>query len=567
MTRILSTKSGIGIGVAFALAGVAGAQGRPATSSTLTTSASGAVVATVDGTRAATPPGTSGGGSPGTESVVIGGALWTRSNPDWTPKVVSIGAQGTQVFSQIEFGQDHVELLSGFSPDPAAPAWTSNVPIAGMNAFCESAELSDAHATVHQVVQNNVTSNRVAVVSRWRSGSTTPEWTWSFPGVTSGLSRVAISDDGARIVAATIYPFEQRLAIAVFSGSSSTPVYTGNIPYFGVHLRAFELAADGNTLYISSNGYVYLWNVNTHATIQQIVLPGMFDSHAISGDGRVFAWGEFNKLHVYERGTSGTYTRTHTRELPGAILCDRLGLSKDGSTLAIGWHYYDLNLRIRVEAMDIASKAITMVDESQGTGTYQNVVSSISVSDNGQRFAVGLWGDQGNLVPEVRLYRKNLNAPVALHNLAGSVYDLEMSGDGGRVAVAWKPVHANTFAGGGGFSLYAFEQMDFRVTGVPGVGDTISIEIYGPANAPTRLLWSRGQATAPNIFPGIGNLHLRRSDMVSVPVGTSDVDGSALATFTLPSAANQIGQSLYFQGYFTSPRRLTSDWARVTILP
>lgn len=560
MSRIQRRELGIGVGVFVALASVGFGQGRPATASTLQTTPSGTVTTTTNGTRGAE----SGGG---TENLVIGGALWTRSNPDWTPKVVSIGAQGTQVFSQIEFGQDHAELLSGFSPDPATPAWTSNVPIAGTNAFCESAETTDAHATVHQIVQNNNQSTRLAVVSRWRSGSTAPEWTWSFPGTTAGMSRVGISADGTRIVAATIYPSEMRLRLAVFQGSNGTPVYTGEITNFGLYLRGFEFAADGSTLYLASNGMVFIWNVTTHAVAAQFVLPGMFDSHAMSGDGRVFAWGEFNRYHVYERNSAGTYAQTFVRELPGSLVCDRLALSANGATLVSGWHYYDQNLRVRVEAMDVPTKAITMSDEAEGTGTYQNVVSAVSASDDGQRFAVGLWGDQGNVVPEVRLYRRNQNAPVALHNLTGSVYDLEMSGDGERVAVAWKPVHANTFAGGGGFSLYAFEQMDFGVTGVPGLGDTIAIEFSGPANAPARLLWSRGQATAPNTFVGIGTLHLRRLDMVSVPIGNADAGGSALTTFTLPTAANQVGQSLYFQGYFTAPRRLTNDWARVTILP
>lgn len=562
MGRILSRELGIGVGVFLALASSAWSQGRPATSSTLQTGAGGTLVTTTNGTR-----DTNGGGGGGTENLVINGALWTRATTEWTPKVVSIGAHGTQVFSQIEFGQDHAELLSGFSPNPATPAWTSNVAVAGMNAYCESAETSDVHATVHQIVQNNQQSTRVATVSRWRSGSTTPEWTWSFPGTTFGLSRVGISADGSRIVAATIYPSEMRLRLAVFQGSNGTPVYQGDISTFGLHLRGFELSGDGNTLYLTSNSSLHIWNVNTHASVYQIVLPGMFDSHAISGDGRVFAWGEFNKVHVYERGTNGTYSQTHVREVPGSLVCDRLGLSANGSTLAIGWHYYDTNQRVRIEALDVATKAVTMVDEAQGTGTYQNIVSAVSVSDDGQRFAVGLWGDQGNLVPEVRIYRKNHNAPVALHNLTGSVHDLEMSGDGERIAVAWKPVHANTFAGGGGFSLYAFEQMDFFVTGVPGVGDTIAVEFTGPANATARLLWSRGQATAPNVFPGVGTLHLRRTDLVSVPIGNADGSGTAVTTFALPTSPTQIGQSLYFQGYFTTPRRLTDDWARVTILP
>ncbi|MBL8861455.1 MAG: hypothetical protein JNK02_05530 [Planctomycetes bacterium] len=558
MAPIQRQHFGLSIALLAALTGAAHAQGRSASATILQTSPTGSTATTRTGSTDAPA---------GVENLVVNGALWTRANPDWTPKVVSIGAQGTQVFSQIEFGQDHVELLSAFSPDPAAPAWTANVPIAGTNAFCESAETADVHATVHQIVQNNQNGTRVATVSRWRSGSAAPEWNWSFPGTTSGLSRVGISADGARIVAATLYPMEMRLRIAIFQGSNGTPTHTAEIINFGVHLKGFELSADGRTLYLSSSGMLYVWNVETRTLIQQILLTGMFDAHALSGDGRVLAWGEFNRYHVYERNTNGTYTRTHTRELPGSIVCDRLALSANGQTLVAGWHYYDTNLRVRIEAMDVATKALTMSDEAEGTGTFQNIVSAASVSDDGQRFAVGLWGDQGNLVPEVRIYRRNQNAPVALHNLTGSVYDLEMSGDGSRIAVAWKPVHANTFAGGGGFSLYPFGQMDLRVTGIPGLGDTIGVEFSGPSSSPARLLWSRGQAGTPQVFAGIGTLHLRRHDLVAVPVGSADASGTVMTTFTLPAAANQVGQSLYFQGYFTNPRRLTADWTRVTILP
>jgi len=559
MNRILRKELGVAASIVVALAGNAQAQGRTAIATTLQTDATGAITTTTTGTAP-----TGGGGS---ESLILGGALWTRANPDWTPKVVSIGAQGTQVFSQVEFGQDHAELISSFSPDPALPAWSTNVPAAGTNAFCESAETSDAHATVHQIVQNNNNSVRVAVVSRWRSGSTTPEWSWSFPGTTAGLSRVGISADGSRIVAATLYPPEMKLRIAVFQGSSGTPVYQGEINNFGVQFRGFEMAADGNSIYAASSGMAYVWRVDTHTVVGQAVLPSGFDSHALSGDGRVFAWGEFNKVHIFERGANGLYAQTHVRELTGPLVCDRLALSANGATLAIGWHYYDQNLRVRLEALDVPSKTLTMSDEAQGSGTYQNIVNALSVSDDGQRFAAGLWGDQGDLVPEVRLYRRNQNAPVALHNLTGSVYDLEMSGDGERVAVAWKPVHANTFAGGGGYSLYAFEDMDLRVSGVPTLGSSVAIDVTGPANSPARLLWSRFPATTPNNFPGVGVLRLRRWDMTLVNIANADADGNATAVFPLPTQASQIGQTLYFQGFFTSPRRLTSDWARVTILP
>lgn len=560
MSRILRRELGIGVGVFVALASVGFGQGRPATASTLQTTPSGTVTTTTNGTRGAE----SGGG---TENLVIGGALWTRSNPDWTPKVVSIGAQGTQVFSQIEFGQDHAELLSGFSPDPATPAWTSNVPIAGTNAFCESAETTDAHATVHQIVQNNNQSTRLAVVSRWRSGSTTPEWTWSFPGTTAGMSRVGISADGTRIVAATIYPSEMRLRLAVFQGSSGTPVYTGEITNFGLYLRGFEFAADGSTLYLASNGMVFIWNVTTHAVAAQFVLPGMFDSHAMSGDGRVFAWGEFNRYHVYERNAAGTYAQTFVRELPGSLVCDRLALSANGATLVSGWHYYDQNLRVRVEAMDVPSKAITMSDEAEGTGTYQNVVSAVSASDDGQRFAVGLWGDEAGLVPELRIYRRGQNAPVATYNYGGSVYDLAMSRAGDRVVVGVKSVHANLLAGGGSIDLYSTADEDFVAVGTPSIGRKVDFELWGAPNSPARLLLAPHPAN--NLFPigAMGVLYLRRTELTILPMPATDSVGYTRGEYQLPLDPAIVGTTLWFQGLTTSPRRFTQDYVQLTILP
>ncbi len=545
----------LGIG---ALAGSAAAQGRTAVATHQQAAGGGLVLE--DAVRPAGP-------GPGSQAVLAGGALWTRADSAWVPMVVSLGAQGTQVFGMIEHGQDHAELLSGFSPNPAAPAWLTNLPIEMVNAVARSAETADVHASAHQLVQNGNNSTRTSVVCRWRSGTSTPEWVYTFPGTTSGLARVGISRDGSRIVAAALYPMELKLRLAVFQGSSGTPVHTAEIPNFGVQLRGFLLSDDGSTVYAASSSTAFVWNATTHAVVGQAVLPGGFDCHALSGDGRVFAFGQFNKVHIWERNTSGSYGQTHVRELPGPLVCNRLGLSADGSTLAIGWQFYDQALRVRIEALDVPTKALVMADEAAGTGSYQNVVSAVSVSDDGSRFAVGLWGDQGDVCPEVRFYRRNQNAPVALHNLPGSVHDLEISGDGQRVAVAWKSVHANTFAGGGGWSLYSFGEMDLRVHGVPRPGSTLSIEMTGPVGSPARLLWSPLAAATPQVFPGIGTLRLQRTTTTAVAVPATNGAGWTQANHVLPAGASEVGRTYYFQGLFTTPRRLTADWARVTILP
>jgi hypothetical protein len=255
------------------------------------------------------------------------------------------------------------------------------------------------------------------------------------------------------------------------------------------------------------------------------------------------------------------------REVPGSVVCDQLGLSRDGNTLVIGWHHYDQNLRVRIETMDVPTKTLTMTDTDVGTGTYQNIVNAISVSDDGSRFAVGLWGDQGDVCPELRFYRRTQNAPVRLHNLTGSVQDLEMSSDGERVAVAYKNAHANSFASGGGFALYAFEEPDLRVLGVPSLGSSVTVSLRGPANAQARLLWAPTAATTPTVFPGMGTLHLSRTQTTIVPIGMTDATGRVSSSFPISAQAGQVGSSIFLQGLFLGPRRLTLDWARVTILP
>src|SRR5207244_1864808 len=158
--------------------------------------------------------------------------------------------------------------------------------------------------------------------------------------------------------------------------------------------------------------------------------------HAVSGNGHVFAYGGFNYLDVWEKHPDGSYSRTYTRNLPGSYVCGKLDISADSSTIAYAFNGYDTNLHVRIEALDVPTKTVLMSDEAVGTGTYQNVVSDIAIDRDGDRFVVGLWGDQGDVCPEVRLYRPRQSIPAALFNLPGSVFDVDISGDGRRVAVA-----------------------------------------------------------------------------------------------------------------------------------
>jgi hypothetical protein len=47
----------------------------------------------------------------------------------------------------------------------------------------------------------------------------------------------------------------------------------------------------------------------------------------------------------------------------------------------------------------------------------------------------------------------------------------------------------------------------------------------------------------------------------------SDASGATSISVTLPGSAGLVGTTQWYQGFYTSPRRLTADWAQVTILP
>jgi len=492
--------------------------------------------------------------------------LWSRSSPNWTPKTVSMGLRGTQVFGPIDVGQDHVALYSGFSPDPAPPVWQNNLPIEGMNMESASADTTDVHVVLSQLTVNNVNSNRQTVVKKYTSASSTPNWSYTFPGISAGLAKIDISNDGSRIVAALVYPSEMRLTVAVFSPNSGTPVSTFNINLFGIHLNGFIVSADGSTLYITSNSMVFIYNLANNLLIQQNVLPGMYSSHALCGNGRAFAYGEFNRVHLYERNNNGGYSQTWVGEYPGFIVTDRLVLSDDCSTLGIGLHEYSQDLTVKIKMIDVQSKNQLMQDECTGIGTFQNVVSDMSLSADGSRLAVALWGDGGNVCSELRVYNRDTDTPIYQHNYPGSVHALDMSPDGKRVVTAVKPVHANTFAGGGSFDLHAIELDELRIVGIPRPGATVSVRLRGlPANSPTQLLTSTSLLQEPVYMGNMGSLFLPRLSMNPIAFTDTNSIGQATGNFQIP--AGSVGSNLFMQAIAMLPRRLTENFEQIKTLP
>jgi hypothetical protein len=503
-------------------------------------------------------------------TLMNGGPAWSfaSGNEGWVPSVISLGDRGTEVFSEVGPFSAFTRIFSSYDIDPPSPIWQSLSPVPAFHLSIDSAETCDIHAALYDTYSDSTLTTRTVYVRRCSAATPQYNWTYTYPFVTAGDDSLAvrISRDGSRIVSAVLNAWTGMTYVAVFASNSNTP-----IAYFPVALpgglNAMLLSGDGNRLYLASVGRIMVIEIPSGATSYTgLPIDSLFPgAHGLSHDGSTFAYGTYGAVKVFKRSpVTGAYSLAFVHAVPGQNYCDRLAISNDGSTLAAAFEFWDHFLSVQIDAVDLETCATTMSNTVTGIGTYANVASSISMSLNGQRFAVGLWGDQAGTVPQVEFYARDQSAPIGAFSLPGSVMALSMSGDGEHVAVASKSVHANVSGQGGSITLYQVGAVDLRMQGVPHAGENVSFQLSGTPGAHARLLYAPNAASQPTVFPGVGTLYLDRPTTLSQPLGTVGLNGLAQSSFALPST---VGTTWYFQGFSTAPRTLSDDWLAVTLLP
>ncbi len=496
------------------------------------------------------------------------GLVWSKpdAGEGWVGQSVALGQHGTLAFTEFDSATDRAELISSLDVMPLAPLWTDPQPWTSQDARVDASADAGVLVSSRQFPVSGVSGPRQTIVSKYSAASAAgPDWEYTFPTSGYGPARALVSRDGRRIVAGLLDPLGS-LRLAIFDPLSGVPTYTATLPC-GPQLRAFLLSDDGSTVYWASGTTCTVWDVASHATIANFLLFTSLDCHAISGDGRVFAYGGFNTVDIYERSPGGSFVHTHQMTVPGQAVCGKIDISADGSTLVAGFNLWDFNVGVVIQALDVPTKTLTMSDTAIGAGTLQNVVSDISMSDDGQRFAVGLWGDQAGLVPELRLYQRNQNAPVQTFDYPGSVYSVDMSPNGRRVLVGTKAVHANTYAGGGTVDLHRFGDEDFVGHGIPSLGDKVRFTLQGSPNSPALLIIAP-RPGPPFQVPGVGGtLYLDRLTMTTRSIGTTDATGRLTYDYDISTNPLMVGTTWFFQGFELAPRQFSQDWVRFTVLP
>jgi len=493
------------------------------------------------------------------------GLVWTHKDNGnkWIAEAVSIGNHGTQVFSQYYLNNTAAALLSRHDQDPPVPVWEiQNDP--DNPGGVDSAEETDIHVSITETETG--VNQRIIKVSKYSSG-TGPDWVYTYPHLTAGKLYIQISNDGQIIVAAVGNPVTGKNDILVFHPSSAVP--TAAFSLQSGTMWGFDLSADGSRMVIGIHTTAYVLEVPSGNVLFTLNHAHSLSSCgvAISGDGSVFAsGGGQGRIRIWEWDGS-TYINTFTDITPGGGIVRTIAISDDSTTVAYGIGYAYPSLEVDTKAIDVPGKIVTMHEKVTGYGQYQNTAYDVAICADGGRFVVAQFGDEPDLIEEVRIFEKYLSVPIATINLKGSAFNVDISADGKWVVAGSKAVHANQSGSGGQIDLYHLEDSDFTLYNTPSIGSTVIFELRGTPYANGFLIASPKLNPAPTHFPGIGTLYPDWAGLAVLPMGQISPGGTVNMGAPIPYDPSLIGESIYSQGGVDSPAKLTACWVKLTPVP
>lgn len=479
------------------------------------------------------------------------GLRWTRAatNGDpWIPRSVAFGASDAVVWTSATGTAPNLALLAASAEGATGPLAREDQVASAISVLSVAAgSAADACFGVAQYPAPDATHRRTEVTryspaAAAQGGAFAPAWTRTLPSIVNGPARIACDERGARVAVALWNDGAHAVHVELLDGASGAVLGAHDLA--ATSLSELALSADGRRVAISAGGVLWIGD-DAASTLASIAAPVATRALSFSGDGALLAAGAGAALSVYAEGANG-YALAFA--VPGAQneLATRAELARDGSTLAIGWWDALTGVDLRLEVFDPASRAPLWSVAQHGTpGGLQNLPEVVRVSADGRRIALGAWGD-GSSAPELQLFDRASPTPVLTADLPGSVTALALDASGTRVAVGLKNTHANQFATTGQFRLYDTGERDVAVRGTPTVGGTLDLAARVPGASEVLFLFGV-RAPAPTRVPGtLGELFLRRTRLLVVPVA-ADADGRAELAHPIDADPALRGRVLHVQ--------------------
>ncbi len=515
--------------------------------------------------------------SGGASGLTAAGLSWSSPSNLGAPHV-ALGDRGTTVLRLAVSSSEKLALLSSYDSDPPTPVWSIPSPPFALYSIA-AAEEADVY--LHSDYRQTGTFSNASSLRKYSSSSSIPDWTFGFESQGFLLfPTIDVSRDGSTIVGLIHDGDASAHVLHVFGPSSGIPVAQFSLPtpFFGNY--ALDLSSDGSTVAFETQSSgsasprrTLVVELSTQSLLATLVGSLPIAGDALSDDGRrlVLHYADASASHVvvHERAAGG-YVPILDLATPLGVYAKDPALSADGGVLAVAW--WDSQgdkSRVRVGAFDLASGLQTMRHLLGGAGSLINYATEVSISDDGARFAVGCWGDGSTSTPELAVYGPDQDLPLFEFPLGGSVYHLDLTAAGQRLAVGRLPdgKHANTGYTNTVTELYDLGGQDLSMSGKPVLGSTVVVELHAQPGAEALLLAAPALAPLPVHLPGVGRLMLERDGLAVSSLGIVPASGLLAAPFSLPGDPGLAGTQLYLQVLSGPPAALTTDFVPITLLP
>jgi len=412
-------------------------------------------------------------------------------------RLVSLGDGDSKVFSKMIFDEYPETLFDVVNSDPAIPIFNYDyTPLPGGSdegLASAASRTSDIFATV--VYHKDSFSGPSKYILRVYD-STGFLWEYdSFASPAFGASYaadVAVSSDGNKIVASTATSVGSSIEVTIFDLTLSNPELSPDIrnPNNIVPYGISTISEDLSTVLLASNKFWYAAYDISSNSLKTISAPPQSEfvnvfPGTISLDGEIVAIPTLNGsiavevdygINVYEK-QGNSYI--HSGWIPSPVDLVNFGplaISNDKSTFVVGWsgvtggNVYD-GFFIQAYGLVPGSVGNLVMQDSlvgdQGSGSLSNQIYALDVSGDGGIIAVGSTGDGAELFGEVLVYNlgsSNSNTPELNYRVfenevdgTGSVYGLDLSNDGTKLTVAASAGHPYSSGQDGG-GIFYFER-------------------------------------------------------------------------------------------------------------
>lgn len=515
-------------------------------------------------------------------AMLLSGAVAAQAQPLWhfegqvsggSWRSVAIGASGSQVMSNPNGGSGAVALFAGGEVPSTPLIWADNSSASARTGIVRAAAQTDVYACLYfEVVPTSQNAYFTPKLKRHGSASPTSTWTKTFNPVQANSivlpAGLHVSESGERILAWWYDTAQTKTYVAGYDSAGTllfaVSVQTQMAP------QASAADSDGRRLALVLPTLTVVLDGSTGAIVKTI--SGFYNptsAVALGPNGDSLALGNLSGAIDFYR-SNGTATLAFAYSVPAVTsqVPRNASLSIDGGTLVVASQSnVDTHaLLIRIFALGATSAAQRHQHALLGTGGYTTMVTDLGVSRDGRIVSACTSGDENDILPSVLVYRRNATGYELFDSrvLPGTAYDLDLSQDGRMLAVASSTMHysASTYTG----VVDAFDLGgDLSVNGIPHAGTSVLVEQKAAPGQTCVLFVSDALLQTPVAYGGMGSLLIQNPLRLGASV--ADAQGVARFTFNLPSGASAYGHTFYTQGLALVQRKLTANYAPITVVP